>query len=143
MLRQQSILIVERENDFRELLKFSFKRHFGLDVCTARDGFEALSIMETGLIDLMIANANIPFINGIHLVSIVKTVFSQTKIVALLADHGGRYGICKNEIKEMGADCVIDKVDLVIRMLPKLSQHPPPKHLSSLCKTLSGFIRAK
>ncbi|MDH4161985.1 MAG: response regulator [Nitrospirota bacterium] len=65
------ILVVDDEPDIRSLLEYNLKKA-GYRVSSAADGEDALSILRTGNIDLIILDLMLPGLNGLEICQIIR-----------------------------------------------------------------------
>jgi DNA-binding response OmpR family regulator len=77
------ILVVDDENDIRELIRFYLLKE-GFDVLEASNGEEALSIFENEYIDLGIIDVMMPIMDGFELVEELKS-FKDVPVIMLTA----------------------------------------------------------
>jgi len=80
---KSKVLIVDDEQDIRELIKFYVNKE-GYDVIEAKDGEEALEIFETEYIDLAIIDVMMPKMDGFELVENIKE-FKDVPCIMLTA----------------------------------------------------------
>lgn len=78
------ILIVDDEPNILLSLEFLFKKE-GYQVLIARDGEEALSIIETELPELIILDIMMPKVDGYQVCSHVKNYHPGTRVIFLTA----------------------------------------------------------
>lgn len=99
-----TILIADDEPQMLKILSAYFKNE-GFDVLTAKDGQEALDIVESDKIELAILDWMMPKIDGIDICKYIKDT-SQTKVLILTAK-----GQNQDELKALhnGADDYIRK----------------------------------
>jgi putative two-component system response regulator len=74
------ILVVDDEDLVRDMILQGVKQA-GYSCITAGNGDEALSLMETNQVDIVIADINMPGINGIELTKIIKEKFDSNIII--------------------------------------------------------------
>ncbi|GFP24379.1 two-component system, chemotaxis family, chemotaxis protein CheY [Candidatus Hakubella thermalkaliphila] len=67
-----NILVVEDSPTMRQLIGFAMKRIANSKVIEATDGVDALKKLSSEKIDLMLADINMPVMDGLKLVSIVR-----------------------------------------------------------------------
>jgi two-component system chemotaxis response regulator CheY len=67
-----SILVVEDSPAMRQLIVFALKRIPGMRVVEAQDGLDGLSKLSAGWFDLVIIDINMPVMDGLKLVSMVR-----------------------------------------------------------------------
>lgn len=80
------ILVVDDEPAIRDILS-SFFEEFGYEVQTARDGREALSILEREPIQVMLLDLNMPGMNGLDLCRAIRPSQPRARIFALTGFH--------------------------------------------------------
>jgi len=88
------ILIVDDEPNILLSLEFLFKKE-GYKVYIARDGEEAMGIIEEKIPELVILDIMMPKVDGYEVCKHVKTVYKEVKVVFLTAKT-------KQSDKEMG-----------------------------------------
>jgi len=67
-----NILVVEDSPTMRQLIGFAMKRISGSKVIEATDGVDALKKLSSEKIDLILADINMPVMDGLKLVSLVR-----------------------------------------------------------------------
>lgn len=67
-----NILVVEDSPTMRQLITFAVKRIPGSRVIEASDGVDALKKLSSEKIDLILADINMPVMDGLKLVSLVR-----------------------------------------------------------------------
>jgi two-component system chemotaxis response regulator CheY len=67
-----TILVVEDSPAMRQLLSFAMKRIPGSNVIEATDGVDALKKLSSGKVDIIIADINMPIMDGLKLLSLVR-----------------------------------------------------------------------
>jgi DNA-binding NtrC family response regulator len=78
------VLIVEDDDAIRGPLERVFSRG-GLIVCSAKDGKEALHLLESGAPDLIVLDLMLPWVNGIQLLTTVRQHPRLAKVPVLVA----------------------------------------------------------
>ncbi len=103
------VLIVEDSATMRSLLASSLEELGGeLEVCEAASGFEALRILPRDAFDLIVTDINMPDINGLELVSFVKSNASYRAIpLIIISTEGSERDRAKG--LELGADAYLVK----------------------------------
>lgn len=66
------ILVVEDSPTMRQLIVFALKRLKDVNITEASDGVDGLKKLSTKQFDLMIADINMPIMDGLKLVSLVR-----------------------------------------------------------------------
>ena len=67
-----NILVVEDSPTMRQLISFAIKRIPNSHVIEATDGVDALKKLSSGKVDLILADINMPVMDGLKLVSLVR-----------------------------------------------------------------------
>jgi two-component system chemotaxis response regulator CheY len=67
-----NILVVEDSPTMRQLISFAMKRIPNASVIEATDGVDALKKLSSDKIDLILADINMPVMDGLKLVSLVR-----------------------------------------------------------------------
>lgn len=80
------ILVVDDEPAIRDIL-CSFFKEFGYEVSAARDGREALSILEREPIQVMLLDLNMPGMSGLDLCRAIRPKQPRARIFALTGFH--------------------------------------------------------
>ncbi len=83
-----NILIVEDSPTMRQLLSFAMKRIPNSTVIEAADGVDALKKMSSTKIDIILADINMPVMDGLKLVSLVRDnpVFKSIPIIIITTE---------------------------------------------------------
>jgi two-component system chemotaxis response regulator CheY len=66
------VLVVEDSPTMRQLIVFALKRIRGISIVEANDGVDGLKKLTTEKFDLIITDINMPIMNGLKLVSLVR-----------------------------------------------------------------------
>lgn len=114
---KSSILIVDDEVSMREFLEIMLSKD-GHKVVSARNGQEALKMINNTIYDLIISDVQMPGMNGIELLRNVKEVCPDTTVIMITAYASTESGV---EAMKSGAyDYItkpfkIDEIRLIIR----------------------------
>jgi two-component system chemotaxis response regulator CheY len=65
-------LVVEDSPTMRQLIRFTLKRFPEVEVIEANDGVDGLKKLSSGPIDLILTDINMPIMDGLKLVSMVR-----------------------------------------------------------------------
>lgn len=65
-------LVVEDSPTMRQLISFSLKRFKGCSIVEAVDGVDALKKLQTEEVDMILTDINMPVMDGLKLVSLVR-----------------------------------------------------------------------
>ena len=72
-MAKQRCLVVEDSPTMRQLIVFALKRIPGLEVVEASDGVDALKKLPDGRFDVMLTDINMPIMDGLKLISLMKS----------------------------------------------------------------------
>ncbi len=103
-----SILVVEDSPTMRQLISFAVKRIPNAKVIEATDGVDALKKLSSEKVDLILADINMPVMDGLKLVSLVKNNQSYKEIpVIIITTEGARED--KERALAIGANAYLPK----------------------------------
>jgi len=102
---EATILIVDDEADLRDAISFDFKRK-GFKVLTASCGEEAVRVIDSNKIDLILSDVRMPNGDGLSILDHVKKKNVFTPVVMFIT---GFADITLEEAFERGADAVFSK----------------------------------
>jgi two-component system chemotaxis response regulator CheY len=71
-MQNATFLVVEDSPTMRQLISFSLKRFKNAKIVEAVDGVDALKKLSTDRIDLILTDINMPVMDGLKLVSLVR-----------------------------------------------------------------------
>lgn len=100
------ILLAEDDELMLRTLEFRLKKD-GHEVLLARDGKEALTMIDTHLPDIMITDIMMPYSSGIEIVAYIRQKYGQKIKIIILSGMGQENVIL--EAFHMGADDYITK----------------------------------
>jgi two-component system chemotaxis response regulator CheY len=83
-----TILIVEDSPTMRQLISFALKRMRGVRIVEANDGVDGLKKLSTEKFDLIFTDINMPIMDGLKLVSLVRNdaTHAKTPIVVITTE---------------------------------------------------------
>jgi two-component system chemotaxis response regulator CheY len=118
-----NILVVEDSPTMRQLIGFAMKRIAGSKVIEATDGVDALKKLSSEKIDLILADINMPVMDGLKLVSLVRgnPIYKDIPII-IITTEGAEED--KKRALAIGANAYL----------------PKPIQTQELLKLVSGFI---
>jgi two-component system chemotaxis response regulator CheY len=86
-----TVLIVEDSPTMRQLIAFALKRLRGVRVVEASDGVDALKKLAAERIDLIFTDINMPIMDGLKLVSLIRGDANYQQIpVVIITTEGGQ-----------------------------------------------------
>jgi len=84
-------LLVEDSPTMRQLIMFSLKRIPGLEIVEASDGVDALKKLPGQKFDIMLTDINMPIMDGLKLISLMKNNPNYKDIpVVVITTEGGK-----------------------------------------------------
>lgn len=99
------ILIVDDNILDRKYLKYLLESHLHVYPLTAKDGLDALNKLQSSQFDLVITDIVMPKIEGIELISQIKSLSPNTDIIAI----SGQNPYYLHIVNKMGVDNVYTK----------------------------------
>jgi two-component system chemotaxis response regulator CheY len=87
-MNQYNVLIVEDSPTMRQLISFALKRLRGIRVVEASDGVDGLRKLSTEKFHLILTDINMPVMDGLKLVSLVRNDanYRETPIVVITTE---------------------------------------------------------
>jgi two-component system, chemotaxis family, chemotaxis protein CheY len=85
---QYNVLIVEDSPTMRQLISFALKRLRGVRIVEANDGVDGLKKLSTEKFDLILTDINMPIMDGLKLVSLVRNDanYKDTPIIVITTE---------------------------------------------------------
>ena len=118
-----NILVVEDSPTMRQLIGFAMKRIAGSKVIEATDGVDALKKLSSEKIDIILADINMPVMDGLKLVSLVRGNPTYKDIpIIIITTEGAEED--KKRALAIGANAYL----------------PKPIQTQELIKLVNGFI---
>jgi two-component system chemotaxis response regulator CheY len=103
-----TFLIIEDSPTMRQLIRFALNRIPGAQVVEASDGVDGLKKLSTNEIDLILTDINMPIMDGLKLVNLVRSNESYKKIpIVIITTEGAKED--KDRAMALGADAYISK----------------------------------
>ncbi|MFQ5878088.1 MAG: response regulator [Acidobacteriota bacterium] len=120
-----TVLVVEDSPTMRQLIAFSLRRLQGCRVIEAVDGVDALKKLTTDRVDMVITDINMPMMDGLKLVSLIRGNARMKSLPIVIvttegAEEDRRRGLA------LGANAYI----------------PKPIQPSSLLKTVASLLES-
>jgi len=102
------ILVVEDSPTMRQLIGFALKRLPGVTLMEASDGVDGLKKINSNRFDLIITDINMPVMDGLKLISIVRKDVNYRNIpIMIITTEGGAED--RERALALGADAYITK----------------------------------
>lgn len=120
-----NILVVEDSPTMRQLISFAMKRIANSKVIEATDGVDALKKLSSEKVDLILADINMPVMDGLKLVSLVRNnpLYKDIPVI-IITTEGARED--RERAMSLGANGYI----------------PKPIQTQELIKMVNSFISA-
>lgn len=119
-----SFLIIEDSPTMRQLIRFALNRIPEAEVIEASDGVDGLKKLSSGKVDMIITDINMPIMDGLKLVNLVRSNDSYKDIpIVIITTEGAQED--KERAMALGADAYITK----------------PIQATSLLSTVKGLLK--
>jgi two-component system chemotaxis response regulator CheY len=122
-LKNKRVLVVEDSPTMRQLIVYALKRIKDLEICEAEDGASALKILSAEKFDILLTDINMPVMDGLKLVSLVRQDENHMNIPIVVITTEGAHADRERALT-LGASAYISKpiqasqvVDCVRRLL--------------------------
>ncbi|MEJ2422089.1 MAG: response regulator [Acidobacteriota bacterium] len=103
-----SFLVVEDSPTMRQLISFSLRRFKGCKIVEAVDGVDALKKLQTETVDMILTDINMPVMDGLKLVTLVRQNNALHDIpIGLIRSEGAQDE--RQRGLALGADAYISK----------------------------------
>lgn len=121
-----TILVVEDSPTMRQLISFALKRIPDSKVIEASDGVDALKRLSSEKIDLLLVDINMPVMNGLKLLSLMRenNAYKKTPVI-IITTEGAEED--RKRAMSLGADAYLAK----------------PIQTQELIKLVSGYLSYK
>lgn len=119
--REQSILLVEDDDQLRRLLSLAL-RLAGFVTREARDGLEALAILESSRFDGVVVDLALPYLDGVSVLQEVATHAGAQSIAVIIVTGSDM------PLEHVRHDCVLRKpvtTDQVVDAVKRCLSHLP------------------
>jgi chemosensory pili system protein ChpA (sensor histidine kinase/response regulator) len=112
MMPRRRVMLVEDDGSIREFLTFALESH-GYEVAAARDGQEALDLLEETVPDVVLTDLEMPRLDGWQLISTLRfdPVVNQIPVIVISAAVGPL------SQDDLGVRAVIEKPFLVEKLI--------------------------
>lgn len=116
-----NVIVVEDSPTMRQLISFALKRLPDCTVVEAKDGVDALNKLSSGFFDLILADINMPVMDGLKLISLLRSdpKYKKTPII-IITTEGAEED--RKRALEMGADAYLTKPIHTQELLKKVSE---------------------
>jgi two-component system chemotaxis response regulator CheY len=103
-----TFLVIEDSPTMRQLIRFALNRIPGAEVIEASDGVDGLKKLSSSRVDLILTDINMPIMDGLKLVNLVRSNESYKYVpIVIITTEGARED--KERAMALGADAYITK----------------------------------
>ena len=120
-MSQLSFLVVEDSPTMRQLVTFSLKRIRDARIVEATDGVDALKKMADEKFNLIIADINMPLMDGLKLLSIIRKEPAYSAIPVIIVTTEGA-DVDKEKGMKLGANAYLTKPIQTNALLSKVKE---------------------
>lgn len=107
-MAEYAALVVEDSPTMRQLIVFALRRLQSLKVTEADDGVDALKKLQAGKFDILITDINMPIMDGLKLVSLVRKDENHKEIpIVIITTEGAQED--RQRALALGANAYITK----------------------------------
>lgn len=115
------ILVVEDSPTMRQLITFTLKRLKDVEIVEASDGVDGLKKISAGKFDIIFTDINMPIMDGLKLVSLVKNDPANKNIpIVVITTEGGQED--RDRALALGANSYITKPIQATNLLATATQ---------------------
>ena len=122
--RPLKVMVLDDLAMWRELVKFILENELGISPVVASSGREALAMLQSYPVDVVVSDINMPGMNGIQFLRQARTVYPRTKFVMMTADSVS--GTMSDECISRGALAVVSKDEIDPNLLKLLRDMTKP-----------------
>jgi two-component system, chemotaxis family, chemotaxis protein CheY len=116
-----NVLVVEDSPTMRQLISFALKRVHGSKIVEATDGIDALKKLAAQTFDLILTDINMPIMDGLKLVSLVRGDDQHKKIPIIIITTEGAEEDRKRGLA-LGANAYLSKPIQTAELLKLVNQ---------------------
>jgi DNA-binding NtrC family response regulator len=131
-----SILAVDDEEAFLEVIETVLTKE-GYRVETARDGVEAINILQQRIFDLVLLDIKLPHVDGVEVLKFIREHSYDTQVIMLTGVHDIKITV---ECMQLGAYNYITKPYTTNELLAVMERALERKHLSLENKVLKSEL---
>ena len=115
------VLIVEDDNELREMLKISLTRR-RITVLEATNGKEAIAHFKPSVTDLIVTDLIMPEEDGLKVIMTLRAMKPSLKVIAISGGGKAGPGSYLNMAKVLGADAVYSKPFSINDLISKIEE---------------------
>ena len=115
------VLIVEDDNELREMLKISLNRR-RITVLEATNGKEAIAHFKPSVTDLIVTDLIMPEEDGLKVIMTLRAMKPSLKVIAISGGGKAGPGSYLNMAKVLGADAVYSKPFSINDLISKIEE---------------------
>ena len=108
-ISRRNVLVVDDDIDWLDLMERRLKR-FGVHLVLARDGVEAVKLLDEQPFDLVITDTNMPYMDGISLLKFIRSCDQKLPVIVFFCSLWGS-ALRAEDLTKIGATAVLEKRD--------------------------------
>jgi len=89
-LKELKLLFVEDEDDLLEIISDTLSK-LDADFVTAKNGQDALDVLSTHKIDIVVTDINMPVMNGLELIKNINEHYPEVQVIIMSAHTENEY----------------------------------------------------
>jgi len=89
-LKELKLLFVEDEDDLLEIISDTLSK-LDADFVTAKNGQDALTVLSTHKIDIVVTDINMPVMNGLELIKNINELYPEVQVIIMSAHTENEY----------------------------------------------------
>ncbi|MCI5166089.1 MAG: response regulator [Candidatus Electrothrix sp. GM3_4] len=138
---KQQVLIVDDDPELLLSINCGLEHNDRFRLLKAKNGREALAVLETNRVDLVVTELNMPVMDGVELISVMSDSFSEVSYVVMTAF---RTSVMEEYLKKAGALNILEKpldIDELEQAINKALDIQEEQNCSLAGLPLSSFLQ--
>jgi YesN/AraC family two-component response regulator len=138
---KQQVLIVDDDPELLLSINCGLQHNDRFRLLKAENGREALAVLETNRVDLVVTELNMPVMDGVELISVMSDSFSEVSYVVMTAF---RTSVMEEYLKKAGALNILEKpldIDELEQAINKALDIQEEQNCSLAGLPLSSFLQ--
>jgi len=110
--RSLEVLVLDDDNEWLHYVGFNLELNLGIQPVLASNGEEALRVMASRPIDVVISDVFMPEMDGFQFVRRARALFSTTKIILLSGVFCSSTSVPAQRLTELGVFAAMSKAEI-------------------------------
>jgi len=110
--RSLEVLVLDDDNEWLHYVGFNLELNLGIQPVLASSGEEALRVMASRPIDVVISDVFMPEMDGFQFVRRARALFSMTKIILLSGVFCSSTSVPAQRLTELGVFAAMSKAEI-------------------------------